>query len=224
MSVVTFNTNCIRKLRKFECQKYRSREATHSTWAGPLLLAGKALKCGVVTIVPWSAETQPVSISSLGHVRALHQLTHIKKTLISFCSVKHTRGHFDCSCQEVCFRVLQTLSVINMSTECHAYYGTRQCVTLLSRTRNSSKSQTCVSNVRFNNIQVASSLQILWPKYLCVFNTPVFMPFVPRSSHRLSTGHCNNVIIYSILYTDFNKSVIQQDTQYLMINFIHNIQ
>jgi hypothetical protein len=80
--VVTFDVDCTCELSKIECQKYRSKAAAVITRAGPVLLLGKALECGVVTIVPWSAETQPVSLSSLGHLRSLHPVVHIKKTLI----------------------------------------------------------------------------------------------------------------------------------------------
>jgi hypothetical protein len=45
------------KLLKLECQKNRSKAVTLITGAGPVLLSGKALESGVVTIVPWSAET-----------------------------------------------------------------------------------------------------------------------------------------------------------------------
>ena len=55
--MVTFDIDCIPKLRKLECQKYKSKAITLITRAGPVLLSGTALESGVVTIVPWSAET-----------------------------------------------------------------------------------------------------------------------------------------------------------------------
>jgi len=55
--MVTFDIDCMPKLLKLECQKYRSKAITLFTRAGPVLLSGKALESSVDTIVPWSAET-----------------------------------------------------------------------------------------------------------------------------------------------------------------------
>ena len=82
--MVTFDIDCVLKLRKFECQKYRSKAVTLITRAGPVLLSDKALEWGVVTNCTLER----------GNTTCLNEFTGTRKVMASSCAHQENFGLF----------------------------------------------------------------------------------------------------------------------------------